>query len=66
VLLEEAFDATPRKELNVRWLRTAVLNSDALGRGDDVRRFFQVWKEVAPKDPALAIEEPRLRKYERA
>ncbi len=66
VLLEEAFDATPRKELNVRWLRTAVLNSDALGRGDDVRRFFQMWKEVAPKDPALAIEEPRLRKYERA
>jgi tetratricopeptide (TPR) repeat protein len=62
--LEAAFDATPRRELWVKLVRTLVQNSDELGRQEAIRRFIDAWKEVAPADPALVIERSRVsRKY---
>ena len=40
--LEAAFDATPRRDLSVKLVRTLVLNSDALGREDQISRFLDV------------------------
>lgn len=49
--LEAAFDATPRRELSAKLVRTLMANSIALGRQDQMGRYIEALKQIAPGDP---------------
>ncbi len=49
--LEAAFDAIPRPELSAKLVRTLMANSIALGRQDQMGRYIEALKQIAPGDP---------------